>query len=147
MAEVTSSKIRIAAPPNDVLDVIADVESYPEWTKDMSEVRILSVDDQDWPVEVEFTLSSGIINDTYVLRYVWDVEEDGSGTCSWSLVRAHALKSMDGAYILEADGDETEATYRLAFGLVVPVPRMVLRQAEKAIISTALAGLKERVEG
>lgn len=147
MAEVTASRIRIAAPPNDVLDVIADVESYPEWTKDMSAVRILSVDDQDWPEEVEFTLATGIISDTYVLRYVWDVDEDGTGTCSWSLVRAHALKAMDGAYILEANADETETTYRLAFGLLLPMPRVVLRQAERSIVTTALAGLKKRAEG
>ncbi|WP_168581314.1 SRPBCC family protein [Gephyromycinifex aptenodytis] len=147
MAERTESKIRIEAPPNDVLDVIADVESYPEWTKDMSQVRVLSLDEQDWPVEVEFTVAAGVISDTYVLRYVWDVQDDGTGTCSWTLKQARTLKAMDGAYVLSADGEATAVSYELGVELAVPLPGMMRRKAEKSIVSTALAGLKKRVEG
>ena len=40
MAEQTSSSITIDAPPADVMAVIADFESYPEWAKGVQEATV-----------------------------------------------------------------------------------------------------------
>lgn len=148
MGQISESRIRIDAPPGDVLDVIADMDQYPEWSKDLTDGQILSEDDLGWPIDAQFTIASaGVVNDTYVLTYEWDVDEDSTGTVSWTLKEARIFTQMDGEYVLAADGDGTDVIYRLTFATSIPMPSMLLRKAEKTIISSALNGLKKRVEG
>lgn len=147
MAESTKSAVTIKAPPARVLDVIADFDCYPEWTGQIKHAKVLIEDDQGWPLEVELTLDAGVIKDTYVLAYTWDVDEDGTGVVTWELVRSSILKSLDGVYRLSGDDDGTDVVYELTVDLSIPVIGMIRRKAEKTIIETALKGLKKRVEG
>ena len=146
MADRTESSIVIAAPPGEVLDVIADFDAYPEWAGEVKAVRVLAEEGDGWADQVEFTLDAGAIKDTYVLDYEWDVVEDGTGVVSWSLVTAQVLKAMNGSYTLVAVGDDTRVTYRLAVDVKVPMIGLLKRKAEKVIVDTALKELKKRVE-
>jgi ribosome-associated toxin RatA of RatAB toxin-antitoxin module len=148
MADRTESSIDIAATPGEVLDVIADFDSYPHWATEVKKVQVLTEEGDGWADQVQFTLDAGAIKDTYTLDYDWDVHEDGTGVVSWSLVEATVLKSMNGSYTLVAKGnDETTVTYRLAVDVKIPMLGMLKRKAEKVIIDTALKSLKKRVEG
>ena len=89
MADRTESSIDIAASPGEVLDVIADFESYPEWATEVKKVTVLTEEGDGWADQVEFTLDAGAIKDTYVLDYDWDVTKNGTGVVSWTLVRGH----------------------------------------------------------
>ena len=100
MADRTESSIEINAPAGEVLDVIADFPAYPDWAEQVKAATILAEDGDGWADEVEFVLDAGVIKDSYVLSYDWDVEESGAGTVSWHLVRSEMLKSMDGSYTL-----------------------------------------------
>ncbi|GAA1746819.1 SRPBCC family protein [Nostocoides vanveenii] len=146
MADSTESSIVINAEPGAVLDVIADLEAYPEWTGEIKNVTILAEEGDGWPDRVEMTMDAGVIKDTYVLDYEWDVTEDGTGQVSWTLVEASVLKAMDGAYTLAAVAEGTLVEYRLLVDLKIPVLGMLKRKAEKVIIETALKELKKRVE-
>lgn len=147
MADRTESSIDIAANPGEVLDVIADFQSYPEWATEVKAVTVLTEEGDGWADQVEFTLDAGAIKDTYVLDYDWDVKNNGTGVVSWSLVEANVLKAMNGSYTLTARGkDQTTVTYRLAVDVKIPMLGMLKRKAEKVIIDRALAGLKKRVE-
>jgi ribosome-associated toxin RatA of RatAB toxin-antitoxin module len=146
MADRTESHTVIAAEPGAVLDVIADFDSYPEWAGEVKKVAVISEDGDGWADQVEFTLASGAIKDTYVLEYDWDVTEDGTGVISWTLVSAQMLKAMNGSYTLEADKAGTAVTYRLSVDVKIPLLGMLKRKAEKVIIDTALKELKKRVE-
>jgi ribosome-associated toxin RatA of RatAB toxin-antitoxin module len=150
MADRTESSIVVDADPGDVLDVIADFDAYPHWTGAVRKTEVLAEDEGGWAEQVRFTLDAGAIRDTYVLEYEWDVDEDGTGTVTWTLVEASVLKAMDGSYRLrDAPGKRgsTEVTYTLAVDLHMPMLGMLRRKAEKAIIDTALHELKKRVEG
>jgi ribosome-associated toxin RatA of RatAB toxin-antitoxin module len=148
MAERTESSIDIAAAPGEVLDVIADFESYPQWATEVKKVVVLTEEGDGWADQVQFTLDAGAIKDTYTLDYEWDVHEDGTGVVSWRLVEATVLKAMNGSYTLAAKGDDaTTVTYRLAVDVKIPMLGMLKRKAEKVIIDTALKSLKKRVEG
>jgi ribosome-associated toxin RatA of RatAB toxin-antitoxin module len=148
MAERTESSIDIAAAPGEVLDVIADFESYPQWATEVKKVVVLTEEGDGWADQVQFTLDAGAIKDTYTLDYEWDVHEDGTGVVSWRLVEATVLKAMNGSYTLVAKGDDaTTVTYRLAVDVKIPMLGMLKRKAEKVIIDTALKSLKKRVEG
>lgn len=147
MADRTESTVNVAAPPADVLAVIADVESYPQWAAGVKEVEVLSRGAAGRPKQVRFVVDNGPIKDTYVLDYSWAVKRDGTGSVSWSLVEAEIIKSLDGAYELVAERGGTKVTYRLAVDVKIPMLGMLKRKAEKVIIDTALNDLKKRVEG
>lgn len=145
MAQHTESAVLIEGSADAVLDVIADLEAYPQWAKGLREVEVLTEDD-GWADQARFVLDAGILKDDYVLRYTWDVEEDSTGVVSWQLVRAHTLTAMDGSYTLTAESGGTRVIYRLAVDVSVPLPGMMRRKAERSIVETALSELKTRVE-
>lgn len=144
MAEHTSSSITIEAAPADVMAVIADFARYPEWTGEVKEAEVLATDGQGRAEQVRLVLDAGAIKDDHVLSYTWT----GDHEVSWTLVKSQMLRSLDGTYALTplAGGERTEATYKLAVDVKIPLLGMIKRKAEKVIIDRALAGLKKRVE-
>ena len=145
MADRTESSINIDAAPADVMAVIADFAAYPEWTGAVKEVEIRKSAPDGRAKEVWFNLDAGAIKDQYTLDYTWKGEQE----VRWNLVSAEQIvKAMDGAYLLEDNGDgSTTVTYQLAVDVKIPMLGMIKRKAEKVIIDTALKELKKRVEG
>ena len=147
MADSTRSSIVVDAPAGDVIDIIADLEAYPEWISEFTGVEILTEDGDGWPDQAAFTLDAGPIKDSYTLDYTWDVDEDGQGVASWVLVEATVLKAMDGSYTLTTTADGgTEVAYELTVDVKVPMLGMLKRKAEKVIVDSALRDLKKRAE-
>ncbi len=142
MAEQTTSSITVNASPAQIMDVIADFESYPQWADSVRETEVLSTGADGRAKQVRFNVDAGAIKDEYSLDYTWSPTE-----VRWNLVEAKMLKGMDGAYVLEENGDgSTEVTYRLTVDISIPMIGLLKRKAEKVIIDTALKGLKNRVE-
>nr|WP_300045476.1 SRPBCC family protein [uncultured Nocardioides sp.] len=143
MAEQTSSSIVVDAPPADVMAVIADFESYPEWAKGVQKAEIVEPGTGDRADQVYFALDVSPIKDEYTLAYDWD----GDREVTWTLVEGNMLRALDGAYTLVDQGDgSTEVTYRLALDVSIPLIGMLKRKGEKILIDAALKGLKKRVE-
>ncbi len=142
MSEQTTSSTTIEATPAEVMAVIADFDSYPEWAQGMKEARVLETGADGRAEQVHFELEATPIKDSYVLAYDWH----GDSSVTWELVEGKMLKDMRGAYELRPSGAGTEVTYRLAVDLSIPMIGMLRRKAEKVIIDTALKGLKKRVE-
>ncbi|MDF2732171.1 MAG: hypothetical protein K0S92_802, partial [Desertimonas sp.] len=69
MAETATEYIAIAAPPERVWEIAADVERYPEWAKDIKDVVVRSRDDEQRPKEVEFRASALGRSTHYTLSY------------------------------------------------------------------------------
>ncbi|BDZ57760.1 ribosome-associated toxin RatA of RatAB toxin-antitoxin module [Barrientosiimonas humi] len=147
MADSTQSSITIDAAPETVLDIIADFDAYPEWAGQVKRATVVSEDADGWAEQVEFELDAGVVKDTYTLGYDWDVDEDGTGTVSWTLVKANLLRALDGAYTLQSTGGgSTKVDYQLAVEVTIPMIGALRRKAEKMIIDTALKELKKRAE-
>ena len=143
MAEQTSSSIVVDAPPADVMAVIADFESYPEWAKGVQKAEVTAAGAAGRADQVYFALDVSPIKDEYTLAYDWD----GDREVTWTLVEGNMLRMLDGAYTLVDRGDgTTEVTYRLALDVSIPLIGMLKRKGEKILIDTALKGLKKRVE-
>jgi len=143
MADKTTSSIVIEVVRKDVMAVIADFPAYPEWATAVRSIEVLSQNSGGRATAVRFTLDAGMIKDSYVLGYDWD----GDAQVRWNLTEAGSMISeMTGGYTLAERGDGTEVTYDLAVGIKVPMIGMLKRRAEKAIIDTALKGLKSRAE-
>src|SRR5215212_8205965 len=139
MADVTSSSITIDAPPDRVMEVIADFPAYPEWAAQVKSVEVLDTDAGGRPERVRFTMDAGPIKDSYTLDYTW--APDGMSV-RWTLVKGQIQRAQDGSYVLEKVADGTSVTYALSVDLAIPIIGMLRRKAEKVIIDTALKGLK-----
>ncbi|OZE76078.1 cyclase [Rhodococcus sp. 15-649-2-2] len=144
MAEKTQRSIVVEAPPNQVMDVIADFDAYPTWVSAAKSVEVLDVDADGRGKRVKFVLDAGMVKDTYELEYDWAA--DGSSV-SWNLVSGEMQKSQKGSYTLRATGSGTDVTYELTVDLNIPMIGLFKRKAEKVITDTALKELKKRVEG
>lgn len=143
MAEQSTQSIEVAAAPERIMAVIADLPAYPEWAKAVRSTEILATDEQGRAKRVKFTLDSGPMKDVYTLEYDW--ADDGLSV-SWQLVQGQMQRSQEGQYLLDPKGKTTEVTYTLSVELVLPMIGMLRRKAEKMIMDTALRELKRRVE-
>ncbi len=56
------------------------------------------------------------------------------------------LKSLEGRYSFEADGNGTRVVYELAVEVAVPMPGFMKKKASRLIMGDALKELKRRVE-
>ena len=142
MPDQTKASIDIAAPADEIMGVIADFDSYPEWVDDMKSAEVLTYYDDGWAKTVRITLDHALVKDVYVLEYDWV-----DNVASWKLVEGTLLKVMDGSYVLTPNGDVTTVTYNLTVDVNMPMIGMFRRKAEKTIVDGALKGLKHRVEG
>ncbi|MFP5219088.1 MAG: SRPBCC family protein [Actinomycetes bacterium] len=142
MADQASSTITIDAPLDDVLSVIADIESYPEWTGQIKSAEVLKTGADGRPEQAKFVMDAGVLKDEYTLEYDWSDTK-----VSWELVgKSSVQKSQNGSYTLADKGGKTEVTYRLTVDIAMPMLGMFKRKAEKMIMDSALKELKKRVE-
>ena|SRR5213083_852115 len=143
MADTTTASITVAAPRADVMAVIADFASYPEWASAVRSAEIVGRDGGGRASQVRFALDAGVIRDSYVLSYDWD----GDDGVRWDLAEpGSVITALSGGYLLADAGAGTKVTYDLAVDVRVPMPGMLKRRAEKTIIETALKGLRDRAE-
>ena len=143
MADQSTQSIVVDAPPSDVMAVIADFPSYPEWVAAAKQVEVVEDGDDGRARQVHFVLDAGAVKDDYVLEYTWDADR----SVSWTLVKGQMQKRNDGSYTLEEQDGRTEVTYSITIDLSIPMLGMIKRKAEKVILDTALKELKKRVEG
>ena len=143
MADQSTQSITVAAPPADVMAVIADFPSYPEWVAAAKQVEVLETGPAGRARRVHFVLDAGAVKDDYVLEYTWD----GDRRVSWQLVQGQMQKRQEGSYTLTERDGATEVTYAITIDLTIPMLGMIKRKAEKVILDTALKELKKRVEG
>lgn len=144
MADKTAQTIYIDADLRTVMDVIADIASYPEWVSEYTETEILESDAEGYPIVARLVLDAAVLRDTMVLEYDWPPDRT---SVRWSLVSSTLLKALDGAYLLTPNGSGTDVTYELSVDLMMPMIGLLKRKAERRLTDTALKDLKMRVEG
>lgn len=144
MADRTAQTIYIDADPRTVMDVIADIASYPEWVSEYTETEVLETDEAGYPKVARLVLEAAVLRDTMVLEYDWAPDRE---SVRWSMLSSTLLKSLDGAYRLTPHGTGTDVTYELSVDLLVPMIGLLKRKAERRLTETALKDLKRRVEG
>jgi hypothetical protein len=143
MADQSTQSIVVDAPAADVMAVIADFPSYPQWVAAAKQVDVLETGADGRARTVRFVLDAGSVKDDYTLQYSWE----GDRAVSWSLVSSQLMKRQDGSYTLAEGGGRTEVVYRITIDTKIPLLGMMKRKAEKVILDTALKELKKRVEG
>lgn len=142
MADQTSSSLVVAAAPDAVLAVIADLPAYPEWNAEIKRVEVLETAPDGRPRRARFEISSSGLSDEYVLDYAWTA--DG---VSWRLVAPSTLqKAQEGSYRLSPTAGGTQVRYDLRIDARLPMIGPMRRKIEKRVVEGALSELKRRVE-
>jgi ribosome-associated toxin RatA of RatAB toxin-antitoxin module len=142
MSEHAQGSTEVYATPREVMAVIADFESYPDWVGNLEEVEVLERDRRGRGALVAFKLRTPVISAAYTLAYRYAPGDRGM---SWTYHEG-TLEDLSGGYELEPVEDATRVTYRLDVELGMPLPGLVKRQAARQIVRSALGDLKRRVE-
>ncbi|ULE35320.1 SRPBCC family protein [Mycobacterium sp. IDR2000157661] len=140
MATSDSREVVIEASPEEVLDVIADVESAPEWSSQHQGAEVLDRDAEGRPGRVRLKLKTMGISDEQVVQYTWT-----DNTASWKLLESSQLKTQDASYTLTPDGDKTKVRFEITVDPSVPIPGFVLKRAMKGGLEAATDGLRKQV--
>lgn len=140
MAVSDSREVVIEATPDEILDVLFDIESLPEWSSAHQKVEVLERDDQGRPSKSRQVVKIVGVSDEQVLAY--SVHDDG---VSWSLVSAKQQRAQDGRYTLTPEGDSTRLRFDLTVDPTVPIPGFLVKKGAKGLMETATEGLRKRV--
>ena len=140
MAVTDSREVVIEATPDDIMDVLFDLESLPEWSSAHKKVEILERDEQGRPSKSRQVVKIVGVTDEQVLDY--SVHDDG---VSWTLVSAKQQRAQDGRYTLTPDGDCTRLKFELSVDPTVPVPGFLIKKGAQGLMETATEGLRKRV--
>jgi len=132
MAINETREIVIEASPEEILDVIGDLDSVTEWSPPHQSAEVLEKDKNGRPLKVKMKVKAAGITDEQVVAYTWTKNK-----VSWTLVSSGQQRSQDASYTLTPDGDSVDP--------VVPLPGFVLKRAVKGTIDTGTKGLRDRV--
>lgn len=140
MAITETREVVIEATPDQIMEVLFDLESLTEWSSAHQKVEILERDDQGHPTKSRQVVKIVGVSDEQVLDYT--VHDDG---VSWTLVSSKQQRAQNARYTLTPDGDATRVRFELTVDPVVPVPGFLIKKGSKGLMDTATEGLRRRV--
>lgn len=144
MAISDSREVVIDATPEEILDVIADVETAPDWSSQHQGAEILDTDENGRPRRVRLKLKTMGITDEMVVEYTWT-----DHSASWVLVSSGQLKTQDASYTLTpvkgTDPEKTKVRFDITIDPSMPIPGFVLKRAMKGGVESATDGLRKQV--
>ena len=133
-----SREILIEATPEEILDVIADLESLTEWSPAHQSSEVVERGDDGRPSVAKMKVNAAGITDEQVVAYTW-----GDDTVSWTLVSAGQQRAQDATYTLTPERDKTRVTFDITIDLVVPLPGFLLKRTVKGVMDTSTEGLRK----
>lgn len=143
MAVTESREVVIDATPDEIMDVLFDIETLPEWSSIHQTVEVLERDDQGHPSKSRQVVKLVGLSDEQELAYT--VNDDG---VSWTLLSSKQQRAQEGRYTLTPEGPRGKATrvrFDLTVDLVAPVPGFLIKRGAKGLMDTATDGLRKRV--
>ena len=140
MAITQTRNVTIEATPEEIMDVLVDLESLTEWSPSHQKVEVLVRDEQGRPTKSRQVVKVVGVGDDQVLDYT--IEDDG---VSWTLVSSKQQRAQEGRYTLTPNGDATDVHFALTVDPVVPLPGFLVKRGAKSLMETATIGLRKRV--
>lgn len=135
-----SREVVIEATPEEILNVLTDLESLTEWSAVHQSCEVIETGDDGRPSVARMKVKTAGITDDTVVRYTWS-----GNTVNWTLISARQQRSQDATYTLTPQGDGTRVKFEIAVDLLVPLPEFILKIATKSVLDTATEGLRKRV--
>ena len=140
--DTATRTVEVAAPPQEVLTVLRDVESQVEWIPEILEAELLEVYDDDLPATARFRASAAVGTDEYTLSY--EHADDG---LSWTMVKGRLQTGQEGRYTITPTGNGgTSVTYELTIHHNLPLPGFLRSRVIRGLVDSTLTGLKSHLE-
>ena len=130
MAVSESREVVIEATPEEILAVLADVETAPSWSSQYETVQVVDTYDDGRPKTVTAKVKAAGLTDEQICEYTW-----GDNTVGWSVVKASQVRS----------GDKTKVRFDLTVDPSVPLPGFIIKRTLKGAMETATDGLRKQV--
>ncbi len=140
MAIKESREVVIEASPEEILDVIADLEALTEWSSAHQSSEVVERGDDGRPRVAKMKVKAAGITDEQVVAYTW-----GDNTVSWTLVSAGQQRAQDATYTLIPKGEATQVKFEITIDPLVPLPGFLLKRTIKGQVDSATEGLRNRV--
>ena len=144
MAVRNSREIVIAAPPEAIMDALADVAALPSYSSAYKRAEVLDRYEDNRPHHVRIAVKMLGIVDEEVLECRW-----GPDWLVWDAVRTSQQYAQHVEYTLRPDHTGTSTVVRVDI-TVEPdslIPEFLVKRAGKTLIDAATEGLRNRVLG
>ncbi len=140
MAVRDSREVVIEATPQEVLDVLTDVDSSPDWCPQFRSVEVVETYEDGRAKRVKISAGAAGMSDDCEFEYVW-----GDNTVVTTMVQSRLLKAQKTSYTLTPAGDKTKVRYDLEIDPAIPMPGFLLKRTLKGAMETATDGLRKHV--
>ncbi len=140
MAVNDSREVVIEASPQQIFDVIADVENAPSWSPQYQSVEVLDTHSDGRPKRVKMKVKAAGITDEMEVEYTFT-----ENTAGWTLIKSSQLRAQDATYTLTPQGDTTKVRFDLKVDPSIPIPGFLLKRTLKGAMETATDGLRKQV--
>jgi uncharacterized protein YndB with AHSA1/START domain len=137
------SDIVIDAPPDVIMEALADMDAVPSWSSVHKRVEVVDSHPDGRPYHVKVTIKVTGIIDTELLEYHW-----GPDWMVWDAEKTAQQRGQHGEYTLTREGEEkTRVRFAITVEPFAPLPDFWVNRARKKILHAALEGLRTRVMG
>ena len=141
MAVRASREVVFEAPPEVILDALADIERVPSWSPVHKNAEVLDRHPDGRPHHVKATLKIMGITDKEILEYHW-----GERWVVWDSAETFQQRGQHGEYNLTPEGDEkTRVRFDIIMELAAPIPEFLIKRAKKIVLDVATERLSQRV--
>jgi hypothetical protein len=142
MAVRASREVVFDAPPEAIMDVLADVDALPSWSSVHRHVEIVDRYPDGKPHHVRATMRLLGITDKELLEYHW-----GDNWMVWDAQENLQQRGQHVEYNLTPEIDRTRVRFDITVDLSIPLPEFIVRRAKKLVLYVALDRLRQRVMG
>jgi hypothetical protein len=141
MVAITAD-VDIHASVPEILEVLADLPHYPEWSAVHKRATVEASYPSGRPKRATMAVRAAGMTDEQTIDYEW--HRDG---LDWKLVHSGQQRSQVGHYTITKGTDGTSHVhYELSIDPTIPVPGFLARTIMKKAAVSATEGLRHRIE-
>jgi Polyketide cyclase / dehydrase and lipid transport len=141
VAVQASREIVIDAPPEVILDALADIASVPSWSSVHKRAEVIDTYPDGRPHHAKVTVKVIGIVDQQVLEFHW-----GPDWMVWDARKTVHQHGQHVEFTLHREGvDRTRVRFEITLEPSAPLPDFLVKRARKKVLSSATEGLRDFV--
>ena len=141
MAVQASREIVIDAPPEVILDALADIGSVPVWSSVHKRAEVIDTYPDGRPHHAKVTVKVIGIVDHEVIEFHW-----GPDWMVWDAEKTVHQHGQHVEYTMHREGvDSTRVRFEITLEPSAPLPEFLVNRARKKVLSSATEGLRDFV--
>jgi uncharacterized protein YndB with AHSA1/START domain len=138
-----SKEIVIDAPPEAIMEALADVNAVPSWSSVHKRAEVVDSYPDGRPHHVRVSVKVIGIVDQELLEYHW-----GPDWVVWDAEKTIHQHGQHVEYTLQREGDQkTRVRFDITLEPSAPIPEFLIKRARKTVLQAATEGLRRRVTG